>query len=119
MLENRVDDLRRWLIARIAALRGIDPRALDPLLTVLAAGDLDDARQAADGLRDLREPVAAQSLLHAVVTRNDAELRAIATHALVMLGPTARAEAAAALAQIAADDDPDLRRLAELWGDAT
>ena len=30
MLENRVDDLRRWLIARIATLRGIDPRALDP-----------------------------------------------------------------------------------------
>lgn len=100
------------LLAARALARRRDRRALPLLLQALESEDPDVAFEAADGLRDLRDPAAAEALFATVCVADDPDVAACAAHALVMLRVPETAEALAALAE---SEDADLRRLAELW----
>ncbi|HEY3189173.1 MAG TPA: SMI1/KNR4 family protein [Solirubrobacteraceae bacterium] len=102
------------VLALRALARRRDTRALAPLLDLLQSSDDTDRLQAADGLRDLRDPAAAAPLLAALRRGGSQDFVATAAHALVSM---ATPEAADALALVARSDDPDLRRLAEIWPD--
>jgi HEAT repeat protein len=100
------------VLALRALARRRDPHALAPLLHLLESTNDANRLQAADGLRDLRDPTAAAPLLAALRRGGTQDFIATATHALVSM---AAPEAADALALIARSDDPDLRRLEEIW----
>jgi HEAT repeat protein len=102
------------VLAVRALARRRDPRALAPLLDLLESTNDADRLQAADGLRDLRDHAAAAPLLAALRRGGTQDFIATAAHALVSM---AARQAADALALVARSDDPDLRRLAEIWSD--
>jgi hypothetical protein len=100
------------VLALRALARRRDRRALAPLLALLDDEEIVVRRQAADGLRDLRDLEAAPALLAAVRRGGDQDLVATAAHALVSMRAP---EAADALELLHASADPELRRLGELW----
>jgi hypothetical protein len=100
------------VLAVKALARRRDPRALAPLLALLFNEGDAVAWQAADGLRDLRDPEAASALLAAARRGGNQEVIATAAHALVSMRAP---EAAEALELLRASADGELRRLGELW----
>jgi HEAT repeat protein len=99
------------VLAVRALARQRDPRALAPLLELLASDDAAVALRGADGLRDLRDPGAAGQLL-AAADRPDPDVAVCATHALISMDSPRTPEA---LDRLAADPDPQARALAVRW----
>jgi len=99
------------VLAVRALARQHDPRALAPLLELLASTDAAVAFRGADGLRDLRDPAATEALL-AAVDNPDPDVAVCATHALISMASPRTPEA---LDHLATNPDPQARALAEHW----
>ncbi|MBT0768363.1 HEAT repeat domain-containing protein [Kineosporia sp. J2-2] len=104
----------------LAALRALarrhDRRAQRPLLGRLRSPDPALATQAAQGLRDLRDPGSCHTLLQVITPDTAPDVQATAAHALITLHNIRSTEA---MNRLGRGTDPDLHRLADLWTDTT
>ena len=102
------------VLAARALARRRDPRALKPLVGMLADVDAARALSGADGLRDLRHSEAGEALL-AVTHHSDPDVAVCAAHALITMKSSHVSEPLEALM---GSEDDEARRLSQSPADA-
>jgi hypothetical protein len=101
-------------LAARALARRRDPRALRPLLGMLADADPRRALSGSDGLRDLRRYEAGQALL-AATHHADPDVAVCSAHALITMHSSHVPEA---LESLLGSEDDEARRLGQSWAEA-